>query len=118
MFPPVGLSLPPEEVRSSHGFVSVHIQPDVFCPLVSVAAPVVVLTQVTRIRPTPLTLGSVEVLLHDEVRLPGVAEPHVRVEDVAGVQSAVEERRVRLEDPTRRPGGTDRLQTLLNLRKT
>ena len=66
----------------------------------------------------PLCLGSVEVVLHDVVRLPGVADAHVGVEHVAGVLAAVEEGRVRLEDPTRWPPVTDRLQTILNLRYT
>ena len=118
MFPSVGLSLPPEPVRSCQLLPSVDIQPDVFCPLVSVAAPVVVLPQIAGVRPTPLSLGAVEVFLHGEVCVPGVTDTHVRVEHVAGVLAAVEECRVRLEDTTRGLGGTDLLQTILSLRET
>ena len=60
----------------------------------------------------------VAVVAHDDVGLLGVADPHVRVEHVAGVLSAVEEGSVGLEDPTRGPEGADRLQTFLNLGHT
>ena len=114
VLPPIGLSLPPEGLRPGQRLSVIDIEPDVLLIPICVAAPV---GELLGVHQTSLTGGAVEVVLHDDVRLRGVADPHLRVEHLAGVETLVEVGRVRLDDLTRRLRAADLLGTFLHLRE-